>query len=199
MGMQPRPIEETSSPWLPSLRLVIIRSSGRFPRSRPSARLSLRSKIPGQSFEFLDSRKRREAVDGGGGRPWQLFAGPCLDERREPAGVVQHRRAHVDQPVQTLGPREHPAHAVRAEIVTGGAVQAADDRLARGHLKAVARDRCAQRIGACRHPLAAGAVAGHGEQRRRADLQAHLTAATAAVPGQIPAAHDRTSLRVPKY
>ena len=42
-----------------------------------------------------------------------------------------------------------------------------------GDGEAIGRDRGAERIGAGGHPLAAGAVAGHGQERRRGDLEAH--------------------------
>ena len=41
--------------------------------------------------------------------------------------IVQHRGAQVDEPVEPLGPGEHPAEAVRAvEMVRDGAAQAAE-------------------------------------------------------------------------
>src|ERR1700741_901525 len=90
---------------------------------------SLCRKLFDQTFIGVHLRQRFVAVDRGRGGPGQLLACPGFDERREPAGLVQHRRPQIDEPVETLGPSEHPAYAVRAEIVTGGAVQATDDRL----------------------------------------------------------------------
>src|SRR3954470_4301674 len=69
---------------------------------------------------------RRIAVLGGRGRPRQLLVRPYLDVRREPAMVVEHRRTQIDKCVHALWTREHPAHAIGAEIVARRAMQAAD-------------------------------------------------------------------------
>ena len=65
------------------------------------------------------------------------------------------------------------------------AVEPADHRLAGGDAKALDRDRGAEREGAGAHPLAAGAVAGHGQERRRAHLDRHPPAAAASRQRQI--------------
>lgn len=134
-----------------------------------------------QPFVFLERGPFLVAVNGGRGRPGQLLAGHRLDERHEPAPIIEHGRAKVDEGIKTLWPREHPAHAMRAEIVARRAVKAADDRLSFRNRERVARDRRAQGEGARAHSLAAGAMAGHREQRRRADPDPYLTAAASAL------------------
>jgi hypothetical protein len=140
--------------------------------ARPAER-RLRGVFPCQPLVFVESRHRREAMHRRRRRPRQLLARPGFDEGREPRRIIEHRRAQVDEPVHALGTREHPAHAMRAEKVAGRAVQPADDGLPLDDRKAFARNCRAQRERAAGHALTAGAVAGHGEKRRRADPEPH--------------------------
>ena len=129
----------------------------RFP-SRSPPHIFLR-----QTFILFHRRQRGVAVLGRCRHPGQFFARPGLDEGRKPAGVIEHGGAQVDEPIHAVELCEHPAHAMRAEIMMDGvAMQAADDRFALRHLETIGGDSGAQRIGAAGHALAAGAMAGSG-------------------------------------
>lgn len=122
--------------------------------------------FPHQPLVFLHRREFGKAPHRAGFGEGELGAGEGLHEGAEPAGVVEHGRAHVDER-HALGPGEHPGHAVAAEeVVRVRPVQAADDRLALRHPEAVGRDDRGQRIGRGGHLLAAAAMAGAGRQRR---------------------------------
>src|SRR5690606_14342581 len=74
-------------------------------------------------------------------------------------------------------------------MVQTGIVQTPKDRLAFGHVKSAVRYRHGKGVGARAHLLAAGAVARHGEQGRRADLEPQLAAPATARPRSLPVAH----------
>src|SRR6218665_344119 len=149
-----------------------------------------RQELLRQPFEVAVRRQLLEAVDRRGGRPGKLLARPRLDERRESAGVVEHRRTHVDERVDSFRPGEHPAHAVGTEVMPGGSVQAADDGLALGDLEALARNRGAQGERTGGHPLTARAMTSHGEQRRRADPQPHPSTPASTFRGKLQVTHN---------
>mgnify|MGYP007079332214 CR=1 FL=1 len=119
----------------------------------------------------------------------QLLGNPGLDEGREVLRPFEHGRAHIDEPVDALRPREDPGQAVRAEIVPRSAVQAADHRLPLDHREAFRRDGGREREGRGAHLLAAGAVAGHGDERRGTHPYPHLPAAAGAFPREFPVTH----------
>src|SRR5690606_20128550 len=135
------------------------------------------------------------AVHGRRRRPRQLLAGHRLDERHEPARIVEHGRAHVHERVEAVDLREQPTLAVAAEMVPVLAVQAADHGLALRQREAVRRDRGRQRERARGHPLTAGAVAGELQERRRGDPEPNPPAAAAAVASDRSAAHALLPVR----
>ncbi len=104
--------------------------------------------------------------------------------------IVEHRRSQVDEPIEAGGPGEHPAEAGGAEIMAVLPLEAAKDGLAGGDPEAVRGQRDAEREGASGHALAAGAMAGHGDEGRLRHSKAGLAAAAAAVPGKFPFVHQ---------
>ena len=111
--------------------------------------------------------------------------------------VVEHGRADVDE-VHAGRLREHPAHAVRAEMVPQlRRVHAADHRLAPRHREAVGRHHGGQREGRRAHLPAARAMAGGGADRRLAQADAGPAAAARSVEGKRDGRHGRSPVDPP--
>lgn len=117
-----------------------------------------------QRGEGAHRRQPTEAVHRGRRRPWQLLIRPGFREGHKPTVRIEHRGPEVDELVHAFGPREHPALAVRAEVVVRIAMQLAEHRLAGRDFEARRWDRERQREGTDAHALAARAVASHRQQ-----------------------------------
>ena len=137
-----------------------------------------------QSLVFLDGRKLRIFVRCGRAGPGEFLAQVRFDEWGEAARVIQHRCADIHK-IESAGLGEHPAHAVWAETMFGAAVQTTDDRLTLRNYERASRKGGAQGERAAGHALTAGAVTGHGEERRCCYLKSDLPAAAAAFLGYI--------------
>src|ERR1700730_7907375 len=92
--------------------------------------------------------------------------------------------------LQSIRPRERPAHAIRTKVVTRGTVQAPYDRLTAGDGEAAGGDQDTQREGAASHSLTARAVTGHGQQGWSIDGHAQPVAAATGLPGLLPIDHN---------
>ena len=78
-------------------------------------------------------RELLETMSSGSSRPVEFFTRVCFDEWHEPRRIVEHCWPNIDDLIDAVRPREHPAFTMRAKEMTVLPVHPADDRLAANH------------------------------------------------------------------